>query len=526
MSNAARGIFLLEIDAWTGTAVERLHLATKSYTTSPSDTPPNTFYDGRIVDLGSMQRSLFGNGGTLGPASVSTSAITLANADGVLDPWLDYGFDGRRLAIINLDGPGSVVFRGTVQSLDTSDAPRTMRLRIRDRLAELDKPLLTERYLGTTVASAATAEGNADLKDALKQRVFGSAYVAGKLVNEFDLIWQFSAGEVFSLTVYDGGEPLTNIGDFGSIASLRAATIPAGRCATCLALGLVRLGGLPGKGVTADVVEGAIAADRTAAQIALRIFDLYGIDVADIDSDSFDDLDDFNDAEVQIFVDADESCLSVLNKVVGSIGGAICHNNAGLFQVKHGAAPTGTAEQMFTLRDVLTEGQTFGLASGPTNEGDGVPVWSVTVNWGRIWQVQGVGDLGGDPASLTDPVGGLARREFLGKAIRTAVAQDAGVKTAHPRAGEIIVDTLLTSQAAAEAEAARLLALYKVRRDRPVVPLPFEDAKDIEIGDVVDLDARDINRRPRFGWGVAKSFRVVGRKDDFTKRVIALDFFG
>lgn len=54
----------------------------------------------------------------------------------------------------------------------------------------------------------------------------------------------------------------------------------------------------------------------------------------------------------------------------------------------------------------------------------------------------------------------------------TVVAEDADVKTLHPLAGEITVDTLLNSATDAQALADDILALRSVRRDRLTVTMP------------------------------------------------------
>jgi hypothetical protein len=89
--------YLLEADAWTGSGVETLRMATHTVVTGPTETPPNTVYEGRLSDAGSITRTLV-SGGTLGRASVSYGFLELANASGALDGWYDYGFDGRAFA--------------------------------------------------------------------------------------------------------------------------------------------------------------------------------------------------------------------------------------------------------------------------------------------------------------------------------------------------------------------------------------------------------------------------------------------
>src|SRR5215207_1082311 len=224
--------YLLEVDAWTGSGVETLRLATHTKSTTPTDTPASTVYKGRIADVGQFSRNLFSSGGTFGQASVNYGYVELSNADGALDPWLNYGFDGRAFVLRTLDNADAlvsgaqIVFRGTVSGIDSSDAFRVLRLRIVDRLAELDVPIQSLRYAGTTTSAGNSAEGTADLKGQLKPIVFGSVFSApGKVANAFNLIWQFSTRACASIIVYDGGVGLINDGDSADITALNAATI-------------------------------------------------------------------------------------------------------------------------------------------------------------------------------------------------------------------------------------------------------------------------------------------------------------
>jgi hypothetical protein len=344
----------------------------------------------------------------------------------------------------------------------------------------------------------------------LKPYIFGSvSNILPKVVNKFDLIYQVSVNQPSSLTVYDGGLALSSSGNFTTLAGLMAATIPAGTYATCLALGLFRLGALPAFEITADVVEGATLAVRSAARVAQRILAL--LSVSNIDTASFDALHTFNSAEVGIFIDTDLSALELVGQVLGSIGGAIFPTATGTFRVAAISAPSGTPARTFTMREQIGDGS-FVLAKGPTNEGDGVPAWSVVINWGRVWQTQASGQLAGSVD--------LSRQTYLQTSQRQSAAQDASVKTAHPLASELVIDTLLTTQSAAEAEAARRLAMYKVRRDYLILTVEDEFAEDIELGDVVEVDF------PRFGFDGGKLFKVVGRADDFTQRHTELTLWG
>lgn len=516
--------YLLEADAWTGAAVETLRLATHTIVTSPRDTPPDTIYAGRISDAGSISRSL-ASGGGLGRASVSYGFLELSAADGAYDPWLDYGFDGRPFVLRRLMqkglpvGAAPVLFRGTLAGMDSSDATRVLRLKVRDRLAELAVPLLTERYAGTTVAGVVSAsptasdlaEGDTDLKGQLKGGIWGRVTsVPGKWANKFNLLVQFCANPVTSITVYDGGAPLTYRGDYPVISSLLNATLVPGEYATCLAKGIARLGGSPAFTVTADVVEGATLADRSAARVAARMLDALGIAATDRDAASFDAAHAFNPAEVGIFLDGDTTGVEAIGQALDSIGAALVPSAQGVFQAigldEPGGAPAGT----LTERDLVQGGSTA-LGVSPGQENESVPAWSVEVAYGRVYQTLTAGQVAG---SLD-----LDRKTYLAEGSRKATTQDSSVKARHPLATELKVDSVLVNAADAQAEAARRLALYSVRRDRLSWPVSIDRAP-YDLGQVVTVDVR------RFGYAGGKPFRVIGREDDFSKRLATLTLWG
>jgi hypothetical protein len=516
--------YLLEADAWTGAAVETLRLGTHTVVTAPTEAPPNAVYEGRLSDAGSITRTL-ASGGTLGRASVSYGFLELVNASGALDAWYDYGFDGRAFALRAMpqrDMPvasAPVVFRGTLAGFDQGDALRLFRLRIRDRVAELAVPLLTERYAGTTVTGVVSAsptasdlaEGNTDLTDQLKALIFGRvANVAGRVANPFNLLWQFSARPVTSIQVYDGGVALTPRGDYPVIASLINASLSPGQFATCLDKGIARVGGTPAYTITADVVEGATASERTASSIVGRMLDVVGIPAADRDAASFAALDGFNAAECGIYLDADTTALDAIGIVLDSVGAAIAPTAQGVYQVLGLDAPDGAPAGTLTERD-LVQGGSATLGIGPGEGSAGVPAWSVEVSYGRVYQTMTSGDLAG--------VVDLDRKTYLATGTRKAVAQDATIQTRHPLATSLQVDSLLANQADAQAEAARRLALYGTRRDLLTFPVAAERG-DYELGEVVAVQMQ------RFGYGGAKLFRVVGREDDFSKRLIVLTLWG
>lgn len=154
--------------------------------------------------------------------------------------------------------------------------------------------VLDREYAGT-----GGAEGGPDRKGTLKPWIFGHAQnVEPILIDEDNSVYQFSGyGAIQSVDVlYERGASFgAPVGDYADYAALVAATIPAGRWATCLALGMVRLGA-PQFGVITGDLKGDYSGSvqrRLPGAILQRIAAHRSIASAAIDTASLSALDSF-----------------------------------------------------------------------------------------------------------------------------------------------------------------------------------------------------------------------------------------
>lgn len=512
-------IYLVEIQAHNGVEVVTLYFGTDGFVTKPTDTPANIYYDPRIKDPGNFERTLFGEGTTRGASRAGGGDVVVASGDpgngATLDALLNYGFDGRKITIktlANLDqsiATATTLFTGTVEQLAYSDAINKLSFVLHDRLDDIDKPLLTAVYAGTTVSTGPTAEGNVDLKDQLKPRVWGVVpNVPGVETNHFDLIYQFSDSPVVSLTVCDGAFPLINAGDFPTIAALQAWVQVPGRYATCLAQGSARLGSKAFKAVTADVVEGATAADRTAAQVVRRMLLFFGILPADVPAASFTALDLLNSAQIGIHINDDRTALSAISQVLDSIGGWISPDRLGVFQVGRLDRPSGTSVETYTDTEFLSELELMPVL----DDNKGVRSWRTTIKWGRVGLVQGNTDI--FEAVST------ARRTLVASEWRETKNENAAIKIIHPAATEIEVETCLAYEADAVAEALRRQLFYGSKLQRIKFKIDISVAAPAQIGAIITLQTE------RLGLDDGKLFVIIGRVDEYVTNTVTLDVLG
>jgi len=525
-------IFLVEFDVHDGVSASKLYVSTHGISSGPNDVPANQYYRSRLESVGRIERSMFGNsdgvsGGTTGGQSeVGFGNVSVINGapggfEEFIDDWKDLAF--RAVTIMSLTGRTQPFaqrvtrFVGPVEQLVSTNALQQFDIIIHDRLKDLDKPLLVNQYLGTTnFGGLGTVEGDADMKDQIKRKVWGSQHNIECIdVNHYDLVRQVSDGPVVSIVAYDGGVALTNDGDVGSLSALFAASVLPGHYVTCVALGLFRLGTSAAGAVTADVVEGATPALRTAGQIARRMLtwfqSMYPGTTTILSASDVTALDTLNSAECGIMVADTETALSAVTRVLNSVGAWMLpqSENSTMFDCGRLDLPTGQAVASYDFDDNIG-GTPERIESG--DDSKGVPAWKVIVKYDQLGLVQRGGDLFG-AVTENDPL----RVAYLAQEWRQASAEDEDVLDQWPQAPTITVETRLLTQAAAAAEAARLLAIYKRPRDiwRIKVPMSDDPADDPGIGEVVELTSRSGRMMLGTEAGFGKLFRALGRIDDF-----------
>lgn len=510
-------VYLIEVQAHNGSSVVTLYLSTEGFTSQAADTPPSQSYTPRIVDPGNFQRALFSGTETRGRSSVGVGDIVIASGDSgngdLIDDWLTYGWSGRPVTIkalpVNAQSVSSAatLFRGRLDKLVATSPLDRFELRIADRLADLDKPLLTTQFAGTTVSTGATAEGNSDLQGQIKQQIWGECYnVPVQPANVYDLIYLVSNSALQSIdAIYDGGLALTIDGDSANIAALQAASISGGHARTCKAAGLIRLGATPTYAVTVDAKEGADAAARTAPQIAKRMLIAMGETTTTYLDGAFSALDAKNNAVCGAIVRDSGNALDIIQGVLDSIGAWMSPNRDGSLVVGRFEAPTVSPALTFNVES-QSIGDSLSRADSP------IPVWRVNVQYGRIGVVQ-------DDAALAGAVTST-RRAYLGTEYRTVSSEDASIKTKHLNAGELTVTTAMVSEADAQDEADRLLALHGTEREKYDLTFALSDAWAADLGNSITLV------HSRLGLDSGKPFSVLQRVDQYADEQVQLSVWG
>lgn len=488
------------------------YVGTDGFVTSPSDTPSNMPFIPALVDPGSLGTSAYSDGRTGGGTKLETGEIVIANVDGQFDAWLNYSFDGRPVTIRSgtagvYPGAFPAVFVGTVESIEATW--RTIIVRLRDKQYVFDKPALTTTYAGTNALPAGLEGTPTDVAGKVKPRTIGTVYnVSPPQVNTSKLTYQVNSGAVTDIpAVYDRGASITKGADYANSTLMQAAVPGAGTYITCFAEGYFRLGSSAAGQITADVVQGAAVGNRTVAQMIKQLGLDAGLSSGEISGADVTALDTANSSVVGIWINSDATFMSIMDSIAASVGAWYGFDGTGVLRLGTLTAPAGTP--VVTLYD-YDIGEAIERRPAKDN---GLPVWRVSVNHTKIWTVQ-PSDLAGSVTAAT--------RAYLADQYRAVNSADVSVKTQWLLATEISVDSLLTSASDATTEAARQLALQKVRRDIFDVPVDLSVVSDnsLKFMDVIGLQIA------RFGLDSGKSFRLIGKRITLQKNQAILTLWG
>jgi len=517
-----RTIYLVEIVAATDSSGM---LATLRYGTEGYSEPSGPgFFDDRLQEPGLWRADIWREGVVGGASELSAGELVLVNPDGALDALRGYGFSGRALTLyVGQQGAiwssFSTVLTGTMEQPEFS--LDDVRIRLRDRQAETDVPVQPSKYAGS-----GGLEGGSDLKDRPRPLSYGKPQnVPAVLVDSSLWIYQVHDGAIADVSaVRDRLVALTQESDYADEATMLSTAPSSNSYRVWPDGGYFRLVSRPDGQVTADVVQGASSAARTAAQIAKSLLTgPAGIAGGDVSSADVSALDTANAAELGLWVDGETNVRTLLDQVLPSVGAFWYVDRSGTFRLRQLAAPSGTAaanlriddgDTAFTTDDYAIEGlERLALRIGSDDGATGIPAWRVVLSHSRAWAVQR-GDI--------DSAATAAAITFAGSEWRTAVASDSAIQDQHLLAPQLAAESLMIDASAAATEAARLLALHKVLRDRYRVTAHLSQG----LVDAVDLGDTVALYSPRYGLDSGKLMIVTGLQYEVQADLLTLDLWG
>lgn len=246
-----------------------------------------------------------------------------------------------------------------------------------------EKNVLTATYAGTT-----GAEGSADLKGRLKPLVIGWAKnVEPVLIDATNSVYQFSAyGAIEAVSVlYERATDFgASVGDYATYAALVAATIPAGRWATCLAAGMVRLGAPAAGVITGDIRGHRVGGTtpRLTGAVISALATIAGVSAGDIEASTLTALDSAVAYPINIVLTEQ----SKFNDIAASLALA-CNWQSGItLQGKFFVlAVTLTGSEVLTLN---AQGAALPQVTSSDEQDVSVPYYQTIFGAVRNWRVQ------------------------------------------------------------------------------------------------------------------------------------------
>jgi hypothetical protein len=284
------------------------------------------------------------------------------------------------------------------------------------------------------------------------------------------LVYQISGRELAIVSgVRDGGAILDPAGNYPTAAALLTAILPISTYATCLPLGLIRLGSPPERQVTVDAIG---AGTQTHAGIALALLSGPG----GLPGDRIDDASFTGSLPGGLagFLFKAGTVEAALNEVTGSCAAWWGSDRMGRIVAGRLFRPEASPPAHAIARWML---------DGEPSEVEGAPPrWRQRVAYQVLGLVQSATDLNGIAAADQAAVA------VYGTAQQVETALDPSVLTAYPSATD--PEPLVSGfdlAADAQAQAAYLMSLHGVRRRRWRVPLGQWGAA-IDVGQSVSVD--------------------------------------
>lgn len=481
--------------------LQTFRFATSGFTTRPTDTPANTHIDGVLVHAGSFTSEMFSGQRVGGGVRPAWGDLILANQDGELDDFFGYGVSGSKVTV-RMGEEGApypagyeIVFIAYAHNLLAEF--ESIRVRLRDRRALLDKPLVTAGFGGT-----GGLDGTGVIAK-LKQWVSGDpGYIPPILLDASSQIYFVQSTGTGGLSAlfecYHGGEAVTKGSNYSSNSDIVSNAPGPTEVRFWFGSGgngpvYMRLGFIP----TFDLrvyVQGAHSSG--AAWTLGHLAQLAGVYDAGLLG-----------SVGNVLVDDGRSILSIMEEACKGSFDFFGFTRLDVFTVDTLAEPDVTPLMVFD------EFNAADFERAPVQDMN-APVWSLIVEAGKTWPSNLKGSVGSTMADY------LTRTPYwtgFGRA-------DGAVLTAHPGAASVRIamqHRRFQNQFSQENFLDDFIALFGVPRD--FISLTAELTSEtlaLELNDTAQV------RVPRFDMTAGKNMRLITRQIDTSRDQLRLGFWG
>jgi hypothetical protein len=482
-----------------------VYLSDTGFTSTPSDSPADTYWEKRLDVPLEVRSSLFEGSAIGGRTEITYGAVTIANNDGVFDVFGTYDWGGRRIEIYwtQVSRPVfndfALIFSGTLERCILGDV---ISFDIRDTQVLLDQPFQIATFAGT-----GGVEGPTELKGRRKPRLLGYArQFEPILINAALLIYSYGStqsGGVISAS--DGGLALTAGTNHADYATLAAATVAPGAYHTCNALSLVRLGASLGSILTleADGVQVGGTVLRKFADIMQYVADTdTTLSASDFATGTVTAANTAMPQSLGYWYDgtSDPTIRNVLDFMAQSVLAYYSIDISGKIVIGRFESPTGAASYEFTSRDL------FSIEPTPADRRLKRQVFNFNRRHRPLTTSESV-------ASLSDTV-----REALAREWEQIEYLDSAVATSALLATDETLDTAFVSSAEATTEATRRVNLFGPIRQTFRISVPL--VAGVRVGQIVNITYN------RYNLNAGKKFVILLADPDSTEETIEMDIWG
>lgn len=474
-SNAVRCV-LVEAVARIVSTETTLYLSSKGY----RDEVGGQNY--QAVVLGNSVRVTERMGG-FGRSSLSFGDIEIDNTDGSRDGWLDYIWSNRSITVLLGDATWDrsdfrTIFSGVTSDID-SRSKDVLNIKLSDKMERLNVAITDAKLGGATIN-----------KNELKPLCFGECHnVSPLLTNPATLEYQVHDGPI---------EDIKEVRNDGVVVSVSKT----------LSTGKFTLNTNPQGGKITASVQGDKPStwDNTVRDIIERLVTDYGetnnqFVAGDLDSTNLDAFDAANTQAIGVYYPRRANLRQACDDIAATLGAQMVMSRLGKLQLhKIDLPPPGTPLEV-NEQDIFAN--TFEIS-------ERIPVEAaIKLFYAKNWTVQEALET-----RVVQESKDLFEKEWL-----SVVSEDATTKTnyrlnAEPEGKE----TFLLTETHADAEADRLLTLFKTQRHimrfrgRPRL-------SELQLGDAITIT------HSRFGFSGGKTGMVIGIAIDYSNLFVDVEVF-
>ncbi len=286
--------------------------------------------------------------------------------------------------------------------------------------------------------------------------------------------------------------------------------VGGGQYITCLAEGYFRLGSKPTGVLLVDAIQSTAVYGTYGSSAGIIVYQMAiaaGVAAAKVDAVSFNNAAVNTSSIVGIYVkDNDTTFAKAMDAISASVGMFYVFNPAGVLFAGFLTAPAGLPDFSLATFDIQDN-----IERSPAKD-NGLPIYQVRFGYRKNYNTQS-----SVAASVSTTTANALAQDYL-----YIYRQDVTVKTQFLLADIMTVESLIRDASQAAAQADRLLALYKVRRDIFTLTVAMDSlpAAPPQLASQVMLTYN------RMGLGAGRLFKLLGIGYDFVARTATLTLWG